>query len=69
MPRSKSQTSPRLGVIFIGFKAAKELIGSQGRFDVVQRTGIERCRPAQDLHREKPSFLVGQSFEGFQPSG
>jgi len=25
MPRSKSHTSPRLGVIFIGFKAAKEL--------------------------------------------
>jgi len=69
MPRSNSHTSPRLGVIFIGFKAAKDLIGSQGRFLIVQRAGIERRRPAQDLHREKPLFPFRQSFKGFPTTG
>ena len=69
MPGSKSHTSPRLGVIFLSFKFAKELVGSQGCFPIVQRTGIERYRPAQELHCENPLFLFGQSFEGFQQLG
>jgi hypothetical protein len=65
----ESHASPRHGVIFIDFKVAQALIGSQGCFHVVQRTGIERYRPAQNLHRKKPPFRFGQSFEGFQQLG
>jgi len=35
MPRSKSHTSPRLGLMLLEFKVAKELIGSQNRFSIV----------------------------------
>ena len=35
MPRSKSHTSPRLGLIFLSRKVAKKLVASQGRFLIV----------------------------------
>jgi len=69
MPRSKSRTSPRLGVVFLSLKGVKKPIGSQGRFRIVQGTGIERYRAAQNFHRERPLFLFVQSFEGFQELG
>ena len=65
----ESHTSPRFGAMFLSFKVAKELIGSQGRFPIVQRPGIERRRAAQELHGENPLFLFWQSFEGFQELG
>src|SRR5580700_2259847 len=69
MPRSKSHTSQRLGVVFLSFKLAQKLIGSQDRFAIVQRTGIKWRCPTQELHCENPLFLFGQSFEGFQELG
>jgi hypothetical protein len=35
MPRSKSHTSPRLGLIFLSYKVAKKLVASQGPFLIV----------------------------------
>jgi len=55
--------------MFLSFKAAQELIGGQSGFLIVQRTGIEWNRPAQELRRENPLFLFRQSFEGFQKLG
>jgi hypothetical protein len=60
MPRSKNHTSPRRGVVFLSFQFAKELIGSQGRFSIIQRSGIKRRRPAQELRGENPRLLFGR---------
>ena len=52
--------------MLLSFKVAKEVIGSQGGFLIVQRAGVEGRRPAQKLHHV---FLFRESFEGFQKLG
>ena len=62
IPKSKSQTSPRAGVIFLGFKKRKELVCRVGGFLVVQRTRIEWNDPLQELRCEGPLVLGSECF-------
>ncbi len=66
MPKSNNQTSPRAGVILFSVKHSKDLVGGASGLLVIQRTRIERNRPAQEFHGESPLFLFRERLERFQ---
>src|SRR6266567_8941366 len=66
MPRSNNQTSPRVAVILFSVKHSKEFVGGANGLLVIQRTRIERNRPAQEFHGESPFFLFRERLERFQ---
>lgn len=60
-----SQTSPRAGVGIVMVKGLKEIGRSGSYLLVLQRTGIERQRSAQNLVGKGALILGWQGFEGF----
>jgi hypothetical protein len=49
--------------IQMSFEAGQQLIGGVSGLRIVQRAGIKRHRPAQELHRKDSLLVLWQSLE------
>jgi len=68
IPRSKIQTSPRVGCILFLVEETEERLASLANLLVGNWAGIERqfARPSQDFHGESLFVVYRKSIEGFQ---